>query len=133
MLYCFNLCHKGSYCILTGCVSASVYVSAANYEENVSNVKTWAASSNRTNIFLHFVIERGVSCFDNFPKRTLNQMIEKEFWTLRPLPLRPRLDTSALFGKDTSVPRQDTSAPHEKTLRPLNFDTYHFGPFVSYA
>ena len=38
---------------------------------------------------------------------------------LRPLPLRPRMDTSALFEEGTSAPRQDTSAPRKKQARKI--------------
>ena len=75
-------------------------------------------------------------------------------WFIYIIPCKNRgLDTSAPttsapsapFGKDTSAPRRDTSAPHENTLRPLAKDTsvprmkhfgplffrpYHFGPLV---
>ena len=43
-------------------------------------------------------------------------------WTLRSLPLQPRLNTSVRFGKDASIPGQDTSVLREKTLRSLTQD-----------
>ena len=59
----------------------------------------------------------------------MTQRQTKEFWTLRPLPLRsmplrPRLYTSTVFGKYTYAPRQDTSVPSEKTFRPLVKDKW---------